>query len=45
MSTINYPKLTKSEIQSIFNMIDANNDGITSTEEIEKIVNENRIKR
>lgn len=45
MSTINYPKLTKSEIQSIFNMIDANNDGITSAEEIEKIVNENRIKR
>ena len=45
MSTINYPKLNKSEIQSIFNMIDANNDGITSAEEIEKIVNENRIKR
>lgn len=44
LSTVGYPKkLTDSEIKSVFNMIDNNNDGYVSVEEIARIAAQNKI--
>lgn len=44
MSTVDYPKLKNSEVETIFTAIDANRDGTVSGVELEEIVKNNMVK-